>query len=176
MNHPELDEQFVMSTNLAIKVLHRLVLPSEFQKVRHLESFWMLSGELNARNPNLRVVVPQRLSPTCQKPISRNNVRGEHDHPGLPAAKNAFLVSWGVRRKVQYMGQHKAVAESENKENTQPTAGADSATRKKRRELKRRRDDCPPKEERPKKVAKKVKPKEILGRWSSDRYMVLIFT
>ncbi|XP_031479880.1 protein DYAD-like [Nymphaea colorata] len=174
-NHPELDEQFVMRANLAIKVLRRLVLPSEFQKVRHLESFWMLSGELNKRNPNLRVVIPQCLSsPTRQKPISQNDEPEEGgippECPGGPAAKTVFLVSWGVRRKVQYVGQHKDIPELENKENTEPSGVAYSAIRKKRRELKKRRDECPLKEERPKKVAKKVKPKDVLGRWSSDRY------
>ncbi|KAF3793990.1 DYAD protein [Nymphaea thermarum] len=174
-NHPELDEQFVMRANLATKVLRRLVLPSEFQKVRHLESFWMLSGELNKRNPNLRVVIPQRLSsPTFQKPILRNDEPQERgtppECPGGPAAKTVFLVSWGVRRKVQYVGQHMDIPEPENKENTEPSGVADSAIRKKRRELKQRRDECPLKEERPKKVAKKVKPKDVLGRWSSDRY------
>ncbi|XP_058103349.1 protein DYAD-like [Magnolia sinica] len=90
--HPALDEQFVMGMNVAGKVLRRYIPPSEFARQKHMESFWEVSPKAEAG-----VKTEARTSP--EKKAFLEVCRSELKCDGL--------VSWGVRRKVRYIGQHR---------------------------------------------------------------------
>lgn len=88
--HPALDEKFVMETEVAEKVLVRLVPAEIFSEQKSLEAFWLISSSA-AGSFKDNVTVTYKKG-TCLSELKGNG-----------------MVRWGIRRQVKYLGRHKEI-------------------------------------------------------------------
>lgn len=93
--HPALDEKFVMETALAAKVLHRKVPAQEYSDQKHLESFWVINS-------------------SAVNSLKNDSSFTENKGPCLSDLECKFMVRWGTRRQVKYLGRHKETASNSN--------------------------------------------------------------
>ncbi|KAG9447826.1 hypothetical protein H6P81_013954 [Aristolochia fimbriata] len=84
MEHPLLDEEFVMGTSLASRVLQRKVPPLKFAQNKQLPGFWMISP--------MTPIVKAEIAPPSNSPLTRTSTG---------------LLTWGARRKVRFLGRHR---------------------------------------------------------------------
>lgn len=100
LQHPELDEQFVMGFDRASKILRRLIPSAEVEGEVHLERFWL--------------VAPKEEDERESIPLTAVADEQEEDEGGIIPAESCLLilkrsgaVGWGVRRKIKYIGRHR---------------------------------------------------------------------
>ncbi|XP_068666701.1 protein AMEIOTIC 1-like [Aristolochia californica] len=147
MEHPLLDEEFVMGTNLAGRVLHRKVPSLEFAQNKHLQGFWMISP--------MTQLVKAEVVPASTSPLTTTSTG---------------LLTWGMRRKVRFLGRHRERPPSLCILKAQGGAEVTEVA-KETRALKRRREansvDTKGKKKSRDKEKTKTNSKE---RWSKERY------
>lgn len=89
LEHPGLDEQLIMSSGLALKVLGRRIPPPEAENRKRLKNFWVVSANPSISKPNSTFPAEQ----TSRGSTSVLSCTG--------------MMRWGMRRKVRYTNRHR---------------------------------------------------------------------
>ncbi|XP_057843041.1 protein AMEIOTIC 1 homolog isoform X1 [Cryptomeria japonica] len=175
MQHPSLDEQFVMGQKLAERVLWRQISSGEYNTQGHLESFWLISGD--PADEKLQMIQPAHLTDgTEDVKLTNDECKELIKFEGTPDVKfpsdvegdgNKLPVKWGLRRKVAINRKHRSM----EKGNEQTSTGGDSLETTTKVPRKQRRYTVNEDDPTPGEISSMLRlPKEMQGRWTGERY------